>query len=310
MLRALLSGWLLSLSAGLSAANETEPVPVAPTITVYITVDWEGWSLDEENLDAMRGFRSRHPQIPMLHLLNPVYFLRPGAEAKKIKAQIDSTLLPIDTQGLHLHGWKLLMQRCEIPYQTAPSFADADEHCPGKECGYTVSLEHAYSTTELTRLIACSSELLVTQGFERPRHFRAGGWQSGPKLAAALQANGFVWDSSSLPPALLEEKWGPDSTMLRLLRQMHPDANILDQPREISPGLMHYPNNAGLMDYTSTAQLLEIFNRLLDAKKPVMVTGFHQETAFVYLDKLEDAIAQMETAAKLAGVKLIWGHYD
>ncbi len=302
-LLACLLGLLSCLPA--SAGNAAEQ-----TITVYITVDWEGWSLDEENLEAMRRFRVRYPQIPMLHLLNPVYFLRPGADAEKIKAQIDSTLLPIDTAGLHLHGWKLLMQRCEIPYKSAPSFADADEHCPGKECGYTVSLEYAYSTAELGKLVGCSSDLLVAQGFERPRHFRAGGWQFGPKLAEALQANGFIWDSSSLPAELLEDKWGEDSAMLRLLRQLHPDATTLDQPRALGNGFMHYPNNAGLMDYTSTAQLLDIFNRLLDAKKPVMVAGFHQETAFVYLDDLEDAIAQMEAAAALAGIRLEWGRYD
>lgn len=310
MLRFLLSCWVLILSAGLANANETEPAPNAPVITVYITVDWEGWSLDEENLDAMRRFRARHPHIPMLHLLNPVYFLRPGADAEQIKTQIDSTLLPIDAQGLHLHGWKLLMQRCEIPYRTTPSFADADERCPGKECGYTVSLEYAYSTEELSKLVACSANLLTAQGFARPRHFRAGGWQFGPKLTAALHANGFFWDSSSLPPSLLTEKWGEDSSMLKLLRQLHPGASVLDQPRLLAEGLWHYPNNAGLMDYTSTAQLLEIFKKLLDAKKPVLVTGFHQETAFVYLDKLEDAIAQMEAAAALAGIRLEWGGYD
>lgn len=279
-------------------------------ITVYLTVDWEGWSLDEENLDAIKHFRIKHPNIPMLHLLNPVYFLRPEADKAKITEQIRSTFRQIDTQGLHLHGWKSLVQRCEVPYKSAPSFARADEECQGKECGYSVSLELAYSETELTQLVRCSSALLLEQGFDRPRHFRAGGWQFGPKLATALQNNGFNWDSSRTDPSLLIPGWDAQSALVEMLRQLHPDASIFDQPVELLPGLLQYPNNASLMDYTSTEQLLAIFKALIAAKKPVMVTGFHQETAFIYLDNLEEAILLMEQAAESADIQLEWGRYD
>lgn len=297
---------LLAAVPAANAANNS----AENSITVYLTVDWEGWSLDEENLQAMRDFRARHPQIPMLHLLNPVYYLRPGADAQAITALIRSTLLPIDTVGLHLHGWKTLLLACQLPYRTAPSFANTDETCPGKECGYTVSLEFAYSAAELEALVACSSDLLAGQGFNRPRHFRAGGWQLGPKLTSALQQNGFTWDSSRLDADLLLPKWTEDSGLVQLVRQLHADASIFDQPRELLPDLMQFPNNAGLMDYTSTEQLLDIFRQLLDAKKPVMVTGFHQETAFVYLDNLEDAIRGMQTMAAERGIRLEWGRYD
>jgi hypothetical protein len=279
-------------------------------ITVYLTVDWEGWSLDEENLDAIRDFRIKHPDIPMLHLLNPVYFLRPEADKANITKQIRSTLLPIDTQGLHLHGWKSLVERCEVPYRSEPSFALADEECEGGECGYTVSLELAYSEAELTQLVACSATLLVENGFDQPRYFRAGGWQFGPKSAAALHKNGFIWDSSRTGADLVAHSWGEQSAMVRMLRQLHPDASILDQPTELLLGLMQYPNNASLMDYTSSERLLQIFETLIRENKTVMVMGFHQETAFVYLDNLEDTILRMQQAAKAANVQLEWGSYD
>jgi hypothetical protein len=298
---------LFCLLQAVPAANAANNSAENNSITVYLTVDWEGWSLDEENLQAIRDFRVRHPQIPMLHLLNPVYYLRPGVDAQAITALIRSTLLPIDTIGLHLHGWKTLLLACQLPYRTTPSFADTDVACPGKECGYTVSLEHAYSATELEKLIACSTALLTDQGFTRPRHFRAGGWQFGPKLASALQQNGFNWDSSRIDAGLLLPKWSEESGLVQLLRLLHGDASIFDQPRQLLPGLVQFPNNAGLMDYTSTEQLLTIFRLLLDAKKPVMVTGFHQETAFVYLDNLEDAIRQMPLIAADQNTILEWG---
>lgn len=301
--------WLLALLCLLPAIAASTGVE-ENRITVYLTVDWEGWSLDEENLQAMRDFRARHPQIPMLHLLNPVYYLRPDADRESITAQIRSTLLPADTIGLHLHGWKTLLLACQLPYRTAPSFADADESCPGKECGYTVSLEFAYSKAELLSLLTCSNDVLQQHGFERPRHFRAGGWQLGSKLAVALQQAGFHWDSSRIDASLLRPKWSDNGSMIKLLRQLHAGASIYDQPRELLPGLMQFPNNAGLMDYTSTEQLLTIFRQLLDAKKPVMVTGFHQETAFIYLDNLEAALQDMERIAAERGMRLEWGRYD
>ena len=106
--------WLAALLLWSLPAVGMETASTPPAITVYVTVDWEGWSLDEENLDAMRQFRRQHPDIPMLHLLNPVYFVRPGADAGAAAQKIKSTLLPDDGHGLHLHGWKSLVERCEL----------------------------------------------------------------------------------------------------------------------------------------------------------------------------------------------------
>lgn len=298
-----------ALLAGLLALWLIPARAETPTLTVHVTVDWEGWSLDEENLDAMRDFRRRFPHIPLLQLMNPVYFIRPGADAAAIRAGIERTLLPSDTLGLHLHAWKTLMLHCRLPYRSEPSFAAADETCRGKECGYTVSLELAYSEKELTQLVACGSQILLDQGYPQPRHFRAGGWQQGPKLAAALAHNGFVYDSSRIAAAILAPRWGADSAMVRLVQSLHPDAGPLDQPYPLAPGLTEYPNNGGLADYTSTEDIMTIFRQLLAARKSVMVLGFHQETAFDFLDRLSAAIPLMEQEARTAGVSLRWADY-
>lgn len=292
---------------GISTALEAGNAGAANKITVYVTVDWEGWTLDDENIEAMREFRQRHPHIPMLQLLNPVYAVRHGADAAQIARKIRSTLLPADTQGLHLHAWKSLMDKCAVPFKSTPAFDLEQQGCAGGDCGYAVSLEDAYSQQELTRLVGCGADLLVAQGFARPRHFRAGGWQQGPKLAAALQANGFTFDSSRTDARLLAAEWGDNSAMVNMVRQHHPDASPLDQPYKLAPGLTEFPNNGSLADYTSPQQLLDIFKLLLANGKSVLVLGFHQETAYNYLSNLERAIPLMEQAAKQAGVSLEWG---
>jgi hypothetical protein len=299
--------WLTSclvLSLGLAM-----PLHAAQSVTLYMTVDWEGWSLDDENLQAMRDFRVRYSHIPMLHLLNHVYFLRPGADAKAMTEKMRSAFLPADGQGLHLHGWQSLVEACGLEYRNEPAFSGPEGSCSADDCGYNVSLELAYSEPELERLVSCSTEKLVQQGFGRPKHFRAGGWQLGPKLALALQVNGFEWDSSRIDHSLLLGKWHPDSGLVTLLKQLHSDATPMDQPRQLLPGLMQYPNNAALADYTNAVELTEIFIALVEQRKTVMVLGFHQETADHYLPRLEEAIKLMEQESAKRDVKLVWAGY-
>lgn len=307
------AAWLCTLALCLVTMATLPMAPLhaepRPVLTLYMTVDWEGWSLDAENLQAMRDFRVRHPHIPMLHLLNPVYFLRPGADGKAMAEKMRSTLLPADGQGLHLHGWQSLVEACGVAYQGQPAFGAGEAACTQADCGYDVSLELAYGEAELTRLLACSSEHLVQQGFDRPVHFRAGGWQLGPRLASALQANGFVWDSSRIDYNLLLGRWAPDSALVGMLKTLHPQASPLDQPRELLPGLMQYPNNAALADYTSANDLLQLFQRLVEQQKTVMVLGFHQETAEHYLPRLEEGIWLIEQEAAKRDMKLVWASY-
>ena len=120
--------WLVALLCAMPASAQDNALP-QPTITLYVTVDWEGLSLNEENLEAIREFRRAYPHIAMLHLLNPVYFLQPGINTADTTAKIRSVLLPGDEHGLHLHGWKSLVEYCKVEYKSEPSFAGAAEQC-------------------------------------------------------------------------------------------------------------------------------------------------------------------------------------
>jgi hypothetical protein len=268
-----------------------------------MTVDWEGVSLEQENIEAMQMFRKKFPHIPMLQLLNPAYFTREGNQTQ-IASTIKSTFLPQDTHGLHLHGWQSLMRDCDIPFQASPTYAD--DACDMGDCGYTVSLEYAYSQAELTKLVGCSSEILQKNGFQRPKHFRAGGWQLGKKLSGALDANGFIWDSSRTDANLLTSRWHEESGLVKMVRALHPDSSPLDQPSPISTRLIEFPNNASLADYTSAKQIVEMFKDLIANKKEVIVLGFHQETAADFLQNLEIAILKMEALAKQENVEIEW----
>jgi hypothetical protein len=291
--------WILSLPLSLQALESMQ---------LWVTVDWEGLSLEEDNLQAMRAFREKYPYIPLLHLVNPAYFIQPGVNRAQIGSYIRSTFLQQDTVGLHLHPLRSLVEYCGVAFQKSPAVAESKDDCAETSCGYSVSLEYAYTQLELTQLVSCSSELLMSNGFQRPRHFRAGAWQLGPKLQAALEANRFVWDSSYIDANLLTTHWHKDSNMVRLLKELHPQSTSLEQPFALSVELMEYPDNAALADYTSAKQLLQLFEQLLNAQRPVMVLGFHQETAADFLIQLERAIPHIEKLAKQKNTRIEWMH--
>lgn len=297
----------LRLSFGLLVLLCCLQANAKPVFKVLVTVDWEGYSLEAENIAEMQAFRQQFPKIPMVQLLNPVYFVRDQVNTSHIQQAIQSTLLPIDVQGLHLHAWKSLIDYCGIPFQSAPSFAPIDEGCkPEKDCGYTVSLELAYSKHDLSRLLGCSQQLMAAHGFAKPKYFRAGGWQGGPKLITALIERQFVWDSSTIAADLLTTRWHVESPLVRMLKTLHPASTALDQPYRVNAQLMEYPNNGALADYTTTSQIISLFEDLLDHRREVMVLGFHQETAADYLPRLSAAIPKMHAIAKKRGITIQW----
>ena len=110
-------------------------------VQLWVTVDWEGLSLEEDNLAAMRNFRQQFPDIPFLHLINPAYFTAPHAHRAQSGSAIRSTFLASDTVGLHLHPQRSLVEACGLTYRASPAVSAAASSCQGVECGHAVSLD-------------------------------------------------------------------------------------------------------------------------------------------------------------------------
>jgi hypothetical protein len=282
----------------------------AQNITLVMTVDWEGKKISEKNISAIQKFRNNHPEIRMLHFLNPAYLIRPGADPEKLINQINSVLRDEDERGLHIHAWKFLVEYCGINYKASPSYANFDESCKnGKECGYTVSLEFAYSQKDLSKLVKCSKEILINYGFGEPKSFRAGGWQFGRKLAQALAENNFNWDSSRTDPEVLMPLWRRESNLVQMLLKLHPNASGIDQPFQILPGLIELPNNGNLADYTPPSRLLNLFKKNVENGGGFFVTGFHLDTADFTLPKLEKGLELIKKYSQENNVQINWAHF-
>lgn len=263
-----------------------------------MTVDWEGRDLLDENLDKMISFRERFPQIPILHFLNAAYFTKPYVNKKEILRKVQSVLRPHDEQGLHIHSWKTLTDYSGVKFKTSPSWAQEDPLDVEKsheDLGHCIPIS-AYTEDEIIKLIEGSRKILSEHGFSHSKSFRAGGWMASEKVISALIKTGFTLDSSAVPLDLLKDK-RKNSLLFNMLKNLWEKTKITDSPYDLSNNsssgtIREIPNNGCLADYMTGEETFKIFNKVAKKylenpeKNHYLVTGFHQETANKFLDRL------------------------
>ncbi len=171
--------------------------PSNPKVIVTISVDWEGATIQEENLKAFTEFRDEFPDVPLTQFLNAAYYLRKDS-AESISDKIRSVVRENDELGLHIHSWRFLVEKAEVEFRKGPRFWSADTPIrlvQGDE-GHDVELG-AYNPDEVTKIAKASQKILAEQGFQLSNSFRAGGWVAPESVLIGIRQAGFLVDSSA-----------------------------------------------------------------------------------------------------------------
>ena len=265
-------------------------------VHLAISVDWEGRELSERNLAAIERFRARFPGVPLTHFLNAAYFTKPNAEADNlIAAKIRRALRPQDELGLHLHGWRSLIEAAGVSFKTTPNFWGPNRSLSpvGGDMGHEVEIA-AYTSKQLQKILTFSRKTLSDRGgFEIKTSFRAGGWIAPPHVLEAIKASGFDTDTSSVPPSWHDEL---DGLALRSrLFELWGQIRTTTQPYAVETphGLvLEMPDTGALADYVTSEEMTqhvrEALTRQRKARGEVIYVhlGFHLETAERYLPRL------------------------
>ena len=273
--------------------------PTKPEVRVVVSVDWEGSGFDDDDLESFVQFRDDFPNVPLTQYLNAAYYTRLApddvAGAVSSSDKIRSVLRDGDEIGLHVHADNHLLHAAGVAPKRFPSW----DHLPDMT-GHSVPLS-SFSEDEVRQIVAFSCRTLVQQGFDRPRAFRAGGWHASGSVLRALDAQGFVTDSSEVPPDYLPGNFG-------IVQDLWPNATRVSQPRRLNVdgGLVEVPNNGCLADYVTSEEMLDSFAAVASAaagnpcssqQPAVLSLGFHQETAAKFLPRLREALHQIEERA-------------
>lgn len=291
------------------------PVSEACPVTIYmiVSVDWEGRDIVAESIDVMAAFRADNPHIPLQHFLNAAYYTKASADLHHITTQTRRVVLDGDTQGLHIHPWKTLAEASGVDARINPNIRSQTEplRVVDDDWGHEVALHH-YQATDIHAMVVKSMEILATQGFEIVPEFRSGAWLSGRTVTEALAEAGFRLDCSAANRRFLEPRWG-EMPLFSMLAELWPEVGDTTQPyQQMVKGttLWQIPNNGCLADYTSAEQVAEVFANNIkaaartDSYTGFMSTGFHQETAALYLDRLAEGLQLCEDLAAREQVEL------
>lgn len=285
-----------------TAQEEDSELGSKPRIQILVTVDWEGDDLRDENIQAMHDFRTQMPSVKMVQFLNAAYFTKPGARASDVKEKIARALIPTDERGLHIHGWKRLVEASGVTFRKTPSFWGPQyplQNDCNFDCGHEIAIS-AYSEPEMETIVRFSIDTLSSNGLGHAKSFRAGGWMASDSVRQAIVHEGIVWDSSAVPSTFLAgELHG--LPLLDWVGTMWKGTNDTSQGYAIQTAkgtLKELPDNGALADYVTADEMFQTFvdNAAALEKDHVtrtMVIGFHQETAAKYLPRVKDALQRI-----------------
>lgn len=293
MLLFFLYGSLIGIMGIVGFAQESQPTTgVSAKIVLTLSIDWEGRSLEPQNLLAIQQFREQFPQIPLTHFICVAYWSRstqPSALTERMKPAFKTQ----DEIGLHIHCWRSLVQASGVPFRTSPTYWGPRYSLFEYEgdLGHEVEVS-AYTREEIQKITKHSVQLLHEQGFQLGKSFRCGGWLATPDVLHALRAEGFLYDSSAT-----DFRWHENELqglpILRRLQEIWPSLSKNTQPFWIeTPAgkILELPDTGALADYVTAEEMTQHLQEALalaTPEKPRFVhCGFHQESAYQYLPRL------------------------
>jgi hypothetical protein len=257
---------------------------------VLVTNDWDVSHKEESWLERQEELHANHPAMKMTHFVGPYTFTDPEVSpehAAELVAWLQGMAADFDDEiGLHVHPYCNFVETTDVPCRHEPSFGYAQD-----ETGYTVELA-AYSEDEATTLFEAAKALFESAGIGTPTSFRAGGWTAEIHTLRALDATGFVVDSSGANWPRLEEWEGLEDAGLYEWNQehwasvgdtsqpWHPNQDEMLSSDEPTLSLLEVPDNGALVDYVDVYEIIEIFEANWPDGAPLAqpvtyVTGYH-----------------------------------
>lgn len=284
-----------------------------PPVYLIISVDWEGDLLKPVNLQAMRQFSKRFPQIPLVQFLNAAYFLKTSANRTVIAKKIKSVLRPGDQIGLHIHSWKSLIEASGVKYKPSPTFwglsiSKGRHGDPGDDVPLT-----EYSRAEVSKIIKFSLDTLQEHKLGPATAFRGGGWMVNDDVFRAMQENGIFIDSSAVPAHLIAHRY-PNTKLLEMAQKTWPGVNELTLPYlhkiDGQQPLFQFPNNQGLAGYNTQPRILHNLKNMIESSRtteqPVVLHyGFHQENISEFLQETIEIVANIFRYTQSQGLEVI-----
>jgi hypothetical protein len=282
---------VLLAADGNTAGFARLPLVRSHPLYVLVSTDWDFAEPGQAALDAHDRLRADHSTIRFTQFVGPYTYTDPAVTDAR-KNEITTWLTTRRDQfhdeiGLHIHPWCHFVNQAGITCITGQSTVYRDD-----PSGYTVKVS-AYGQADFQTLLQSADQIFTTRGLGKPVTFRAGGWTASSDTLKALAATGYVADTSALNWARMEEWRGSELFNWNMLtwslmgdssQPYHPNTD--DKQSQLAPHIpiLEVPDNAIMVDYVSTAEMIEIFGRNWNGDAltapTVYMMGFHPSVNF------------------------------
>lgn len=245
--------------------NRTHP------LYVIVTTDWDDADTSDAALSLQDDLHAEHEDLVLTHFVGPYTFTDPTVTPERREVLVDWLLDQEatfeDEIGLHIHPYCNFVDTTTVPCREMPSTTNDN----GDPTGYTVMLS-AYTEAELVELFEKSDELFVANGLPKPTSFRAGGWTADTNVLEAMEATGYVADTSANNWARMEEwenqlsgvlyEWNKTqwATIGDTSQPYYPNTDDILSADAPNIGVLEVPDNGILVDYVSADEMIEIFH--------------------------------------------------
>ncbi len=261
---------------------------------ILTSVDWDDADISDNELAWHLTLHEDHPELLLTEFVGPYTFTEDNVSEERADELVQWLLALRDTHaaeiGLHIHAYCSFVEYAGVECRHEPSFYSDD----GDETGYTV-FSNAYTEQEYATLLEAADEIFVEHGLGKPITFRAGGWTADAGVLRALEATGYVADTSAANWSCLEEwdgnangelwafltdQWSEIDATSQPYFPSQEDAGV---PGEPSIGILEVPDNACLADYVSGDEMIAVLDANFDGEPlhepKVWSIGFHNRTA-------------------------------
>jgi hypothetical protein len=282
----------------------------ASTLTIDVTVNWEGRDLQVPNVDALERLRATFPDIPLTHFVNPVYFLDEANATDNAQA-LQKILADHDEVGLYLAPMEPLVKQAGVILKLVPTFwgyLDEGELCM-TDCGLDVPLT-VYTREETLKLLATAQRTLHAAGFSGLKSFMVRGWMGAPHITQLAAAFGYRFELSPIDPGLVTPKLGefPISAWVQqswsALHQA--DAAAVQKLVNSHPLVKTIPQRGGIVELNDPQEILARFDRHVKEQRTeeVFTLALSTESAFLSWPKLRVILESLQERAKKQNITL------
>jgi len=260
-----------------------------------LTTDWDFADPSDLPLDFQDVLYDEHPGIRITNFIGPYTFTDPTVTDDREDELVAWMKRERDDHGgeisLHIHPYCNFVEYAGLVCNTDESTVrDVDL------TGYSVRVD-VYGDADFRTLLETADELFLDRDLGKPTTFRAGGWTATIETLRALEATGYVADTSANNWERMDEWNGPLAPGTLYDWNMEHWASITDTSQPYYPSdndilsdedpalsILEVPDNAIMVDYVSVEEMIDIFEQNWDGAAldhPVSyMMGWHPSASF------------------------------